>query len=431
MDAAILAALIVLNGVFALSEIALVSARGALLKAQAADPGAAAALRAKEDPTAYLSTVQIGITCIGILNGIVGEAALAPPLADWLVGLGLGEDATRTLATALVVVLVTYATIVFGELVPKRLGQIHPERVARRVARPLLWLAMIARPFVRLLTASTRIVLAALGVRDERARRVTEEDIHALLAEGSEAGVIEEHERDMVRNVFRLDDRQLGSLMVPRRDVVALDAKLPWQENAKRIEEQAHTRYPVVRGGMREIIGVISARRILGAALHGRPPDLERDAQPPVYVPESLTAMELLQSFRRSNVQLAFVIDEYGEVLGIVTLRDLFEAITGEFAPQRPEDRWAVAREDGSWLLDGLIPIPELKDLLRLEIVPEQERYHTLSGMIMVLLGRLPRTADSAEWAGWRFEIVDMDGKRVDKVLAKRVAPPPNQPNAG
>jgi putative hemolysin len=274
-------------------------------------------------------------------------------------------------------------------------------------------------------------VLAALGVRDERARRVTEEDIHALLAEGSEAGVIEEHERDMVRNVFRLDDRQLGSLMVPRRDVVALDAKLPWQENAKRIEEQAHTRYPVVRGGMREIIGVISARRILGAALHGRPPDLERDAQPPVYVPESLTAMELLQSFRRSNVQLAFVIDEYGEVLGIVTLRDLFEAITGEFAPQRPEDRWAVAREDGSWLLDGLIPIPELKDLLRLEIVPEQERYHTLSGMIMVLLGRLPRTADSAEWAGWRFEIVDMDGKRVDKVLAKRVAPPPNQPNAG
>ena len=431
MDAAILAALIMLNGVFALSEIALVSARSSILKARPDEPGAAAALRAKQDPTAFLSTIQIGITCIGILNGIVGEAALAPPLAHWLIGLGLGEEAGRRLATGLVVVLVTYATIVFGELVPKRLAQIEPEAVARRVASPLLWLATLARPVVRLLASSTRLVLAALGVRDERMRKVTEEEIHALLAEGSDAGVIEEHERDMVRNVFRLDDRQLGSLMVPRRDVVALDLKLPWSENAKRIERAAHTRYPVVRGGMREIVGVISARRILTATLHGAPPDLEREAQPPVYVPESLTGMELLQSFRRSSVQLAFVVDEYGEVLGIVSLRDLLEAITGEFAPQSPEDRWAVARDDGSWLLDGLIPVPELKDLLRLDSVPEEQRYHTLSGMIMMLLGRLPRTADTVEWEGWRFEVVDMDGKRVDKVLAKCVAPAPNQAPAG
>ena len=428
MDAAILAALIVLNGVFAMSEIALVSARTALLRAQADDPGTATALRLKQDPTAFLSTVQIGITCIGILNGIVGAAAFAPPLADWLRALGLEAEAARHWSTALVVLLITYVSIVFGELVPKRLGQIRPEAVARRMARPMQWLAALMRPFVRLLTVSTRLVLGLLGVKDERMRAVTEEEIHALLAEGSEAGVIEEHERDMVRNVFRLDDRKIGSLMVPRRDVVFLDANLPWEENAQRIESAEHTRYPVARGGMREIVGVISARQILTKALHGAAPDLARDLQQPVYVPESLTGMELLQSFRSSNVQLAFVVDEYGEVLGIVTLRDLLEAITGEFTPQRPEDRWAVAREDGSWLLDGLVPIQELKDLLELASLPEEQRYHTLSGLLMVLLGRLPHTADRAECAGWRFEVVDMDGKRVDKVLATRLPAPPAAP---
>ncbi|HEX6155453.1 MAG TPA: hemolysin family protein, partial [Burkholderiales bacterium] len=266
-------------------------------------------------------------------------------------------------------------------------------------------------------------------VKDERMRAVTEEEIHALLAEGSEAGVIEEHERDMVRNVFRLDDRKIGSLMVPRRDVVYLDASLPWEENAKRIESAEHTRYPVVRGGMREIVGLVSARQILTKALHGNAPDLQRDLQPPVYVPESLTGMELLQSFRGSNVQLAFVIDEYGEVLGIVTLRDLMEAITGEFTPQRPEDRWAVKREDGSLLLDGLIPVPELKDLLGLKALPDEQRYHTLSGLVMMLLGRVPQTADRAEWGGWRLEVVDMDGKRVDKVLATRLPAPASPPD--
>jgi putative hemolysin len=423
MDAAILGALILLNGAFAMSEIAVVSARSGLLQARAGeDAGAAAALRLKHDPTAFLSTVQIGITCIGILNGIVGEAALAPPLADVLQRLGLDAGLARGASTAAVVVLVTYLTIVFGELVPKRLGQLSPEAVARRIARPMQWLAMAMRPFVRLLTASTRLTLGALGLEDERMRRVTEEEIHALVAEGSEAGVIEEHERDMVRNVFRLDDRKIGSFMVPRRDVVFLEAEMPWAENARRIENAEHTRYPVARRGMREILGVISARHILTKTLHGRTPDLEHDLQAPVYVPESLTGLELLQSFRASNVQFAFVIDEYGEVLGIVTLRDLLEAITGEFTAQRPEDQWAVARDDGSWLLDGMIPVPELKDRLGLGALPEEQRYHTLSGMLMMLLGRLPQTADSAQWAGWRFEVVDMDGKRVDKVLATRVA---------
>lgn len=425
MDIAILFGLILLNGVFAMSEIALVAARKARLQPLAAqgDPGAVAALRLHQEPTDFLSTIQIGITSISILNGIVGEAALAPILVEWLRARGVEGRAVDIASTALVVVLITYFSIVLGELVPKRLGQLDPEAVARRVARPMEWLARVGRPFVKLLGGSTRIVLRALGVGEAQARPVTEEEINALLAEGSDAGVIEEEEHDMVRNVFRLDDRQIGSLMVPRRDVVALDIELPWEENVKRIEESGHTRYPVVRKGLRDIVGVISARGLLKRALHGEAPDWKSDLQPPVFVPESLTGMELLQNFRASGVQLAFVVDEYGEVLGIVTIRDVLEAITGEFRSGRAEDQWAVRRDDGSWLLDGLIPIPELKDRLELKELPEEERYHTLSGMLMMLLGRLPQTGDKAYWQRWSFEIVDMDGKRIDKVLATLLQP--------
>jgi putative hemolysin len=420
MDVAILLALILLNGAFAMSEIALVAARKGRLQplAEEGDAGALAALRLHQGPTEFLSTMQIGITSIGILNGIVGEAAFAPVLAEWLRARGLESRFADYASTAAVVVLITYFSIVLGELVPKRLGQLDPEAVARRVARPMELLARIARPFVNLLAGSTRFVLRALGVKDEQARPVTEEEIHALLVEGSESGAIEEEEHDMVRNVFRLDDRQIGSLMVPRRDVVYLDANLPWQENVRRIEASGHTRYPVVRGGLRDIVGVISARTLLKKALHGQAPDWASDLQPPVFVPETLTGMELLQNFRISGVQLAFVMDEYGEVLGIVTLRDVFEAITGEFFSTVAEDQWAVRRDDGSWLLDGLIPVPELKDRLELRDLPEEERYNTLSGLVTVLLGRLPQTGDKADFGGWRFEIVDMDGKRIDKVLA-------------
>jgi magnesium and cobalt exporter, CNNM family len=427
MDVAILFALILLNGAFAMSEIALITARRARLQpvADEGDAGAVAALRLHAQPTQLLSTVQIGITSISILNGIVGEAALAPHVAEWLRTHGFAGRSTDYVATALVVLVITYFSIVLGELVPKRLGQLDPEAVARRVARPMQWLALIAKPFVKLLAGSTTLVLRALGVKDDRARPVTEEEIHALLVEGSETGVIEEHEHDMVRNVFRLDDRQIGSLMVPRRDVVYLDADVPWEQSVKRIEQHDHTRYPVVRGGFRNIVGFISARQILRALIAGKLPDLTKDLQPPVFVPESLTGMELLQNMRASGVQIAFVVDEYGEVLGIVTLRDVLEAITGEFRSGRAEDQWAIKREDGSWLLDGLIPVPELKDRLELKELPEEERYNTLSGMLMMLLGRLPQTADHVEWQGWRFEIVDMDGKRIDKVLATHVAPPP------
>ena len=427
MEITILFALIILNGVFAMSEIALITARKAQLQnlAQAGDSAAAAAIQLGEDPNRFLSTIQVGITLIGILYGIIGEAALARPFSLWLEDLGLQNPLAEYSATALVVLGITFFSIVLGELVPKRLGQINPEPIARLVARPMQWLAVVSMPFVRLLSGSTRLILRIFGVQEKSGPSVTQEEIHLMLAEGSNAGVIEYQEHQMVRNVFRLDDRQIASLMVPRSDAVYLDVEEPLEDNIRRVEASAHSRFPVIRGNWEEVLGVASARQFLTQTLRGEKPNLTENLQPTVFVPESLTGIELLENFKNSGTHLAFVIDEYGEVQGIVTLQDVMEAITGEFKPARPEDAWAVKREDGSWLLDGFIPIPELKDRLGLNQVPEEEkgRYNTLSGMVMLLIGRLPQTADQCEWEGWVFEVMDMDGNRIDKVLA-RAKPP-------
>lgn len=429
MEIAVLTALIFLNGLFAMSEMALITARKARLKRMVdeGDASATVALRLGDDPTRFLSTVQIGITSIGVLNGIVGEAALAGPLAGWLAGVGVSSPYDGYAATALVVVLVTYFSIVIGELVPKRLGQSNPELLARIVARPIEWLAVATRPFVQLLSISTNGLLRLFGVKDNGAAAVTEEEIHAMLVEGTTAGVIESHEHAMVRNVFRLDDRQIGSLMVPRADLVLLDVEASFEDNLARIERSDHARFPVVRGRIDKLLGIVNARQWLSSVVRDGDRDLStQPLQQPLFVPETLTGMELLDNFRSSDVHMAFVIDEYGEIQGIVTLQDLIEAITGEFHPRDPTQSWAVQREDGSWLLDGHIPVPELKDRLGLVSVPEEERgrYHTLSGMMMLLSGRLPKASDSVQWQGWRLEIVDMDGRSIDKVLASRVVDP-------
>ncbi|MBK7664980.1 MAG: HlyC/CorC family transporter [Sterolibacteriaceae bacterium] len=425
MEIPLLLGLIVLNGLFAMSEIALLTARKARLQklAEEGDRSSVFALRLAEDPTRFLSTIQIGITSISILNGIVGEAILARPLALWLQSLGAQRDASEIGATALVVIVITYLSIVLGELVPKRLGQISPEPIARIVARPMLWLAILGKPFVKLLSTSTNLVLRLLGARASGSNAVTEEEIHAMLAEGSNAGVIEHHEHAMVRNVFRLDDRQIASLMIPRADIVYLDVDDPIEINLRKIETAVHTRFPVCKGGLSDVLGMVSAKQLLTQTIRGEKPALTANLQPAVFVPESLTGMELLDNFRSTSMQSALVIDEYGEIQGLVTVRDVLEAITGEFKPPNLEDAWAIQRADGSWLLDGLIPVPELKDRLGLRQVPEEEkgRYNALSGMLMLLLGRVPQTTDHAEWEGWRFEVIDMDGKRVDKVLASRV----------
>ena len=428
MEIALLFSLILLNGLFAMSEIALVTARKARLQKliDDGDRAAAAAVKLGEDPTRFLSTIQIGITSIGVLNGIVGEAALAAPLATWMASVGVPEQYSQLAATGLVVVLITYFSIVVGELVPKRIGQSNPELLARFVARPINWLAIATKPFVVLLSISTKGLLRVLGIQQGNANAVTEEEIHAMLAEGTSAGVIESHEHTMVRNVFRLDDRQIGSLMVPRSDVVVLDLEESFEVNMARVEASDHARFPVVRGDLNNVAGVVNGRKWLSQALRGGERELATlPLQEPLYVPETITGMELLGNFRQSGGQMAFVIDEYGEVQGIVTLQDLIEAITGEFSPRDPDTSWAVQRDDGSWLLDGHIPVPELKDRLGLDTVPDEERgrYHTLSGLMMLLTGRLPKEGDTVDWETWRFEIVDMDGRTIDKVLATRRDP--------
>ena len=423
MDVALLVFLILLNGVFAMSEMALASSRKARLQVmvETGDQGAIAAMALHENPTHFLSTVQIGITSIGVLNGIVGDAAFSEPLAHWLSQtFPVAHTAALIGATALVVVIITFLTIIFGELVPKRVGQLYPEAVSRLTARPMNVLSIAARPFVRLLSATTQAVLGLLGVRDTGNRGVTEEEIAASLEEGLDAGVIEAHEHQMVRNVFRLDDRQIGSMMVPRGDIAWLEVAAPREAILAVLVAHGHSRYPVCRGGLDDVLGVVTAQQLLMQLARSSELSLVDAMQPAVFVPETLSGMELLEHFRGSKVPMVFVVDEYGVVQGVITLRDVLEAITGEFTPAQAEDAWAVQRDDGSWLVDGLIPVPELKDRLGLKQLPDEDRgrYNTLAGMIMLLLGRLPHTTDTVEWEGWRFEVVDLDGKRVDKVLA-------------
>ena len=425
MDVALLVFLIVLNAGFAMSEMALTTSRKARLQVlhESGERGAEAAIDLHDHPTKFLSTVQLGITSITLLNGIVGDAAFSEPLGDWLQTVfTLHPRTAHVTATALVVFIITVLTIIFGELVPKRIGQMFPETVAANVAPTMQWLSAATRPLVVMLSKMTEGVLHLLGVRGDGRREVTEEEIAASLEEGLDAGVIEAQEHQMVRNVFRLDDRQIGSMMIPRAEIRWLDANAPIADVLKAVVDEAHARYPVCRGGLDDVIGVVTAQGLLRPLAEGRTPVLTEMLQPPVFVPETLSGMELLDHFRANVAQLVFVVDEYGAVQGVITLRDVLEAITGEFGPESADDAWALRREDGTWLMDGLIPVPELKDRLELKELPEEDRgrYNTLAGMIMLLLGRLPRTTDSVEWGPWRFEVVELDGKRVDKVLVSR-----------
>ena len=424
-DVLLLLGLIFLNGLFAMSEIALVASRRARLQVRLedGDKRADTALKLQSNPTWALSTIQVGITSIGILSGIVGESALATPVADLLVAWGLSAETAKMIGLVLVVVLVTYFSIVLGELVPKRLGQVNPEGIACRVAGPLRWLSLIMSPFVKLLSASTEGLLKLCGQSGKEEASVTEEEIHAMIEEGSESGVIEASERDMVRNVFRLDDRQVGSIMIPRSDIEWLDLEDSREENIRKIQTSRRSRLVVAEGSLDNIRGICSTRTLLQQMLESEKPDFTKNLLSATYVPESLNGMELLEHFKGTDVPLALVVDEYGAVVGLVTPRDLLEAIAGEFKPETTDEAWAVPREDGSWFLDGIIPVPELKDCLKLQSVPEEEagRYNTLSGMMMLLLMRLPKTGDIVTWEGWKFEVADMDGRRIDKVLAQRV----------
>jgi putative hemolysin len=422
MDFLLIAFLTLLNGLFAMSEMALASSRKARLVAMAetGDGGAAAALKLMEGPTQFLSTVQVGITSIGILNGIIGEAAFSAELAQWMRTQGMPPKISEYAATALVVAVITYVTIVFGELVPKRIGQLYPEQVSRIAARPMRWLAKAAGPFVRLLSASTQAVLKVLAIDTTASRGMTEEEIAHSLEEGVDAGVIEQHEHQMVRNVFHLDDRALASMMVPRSEVRWLDASLSVRDCLRRASEVgAHSWYPVCRGSLDEVVGVISVPQLIKLGVDHAGP-VEPHLLPGLFVPETLTGMELLEQFRMRAARLVFVVDEYGIVQGLITPHDLLEAITGELQPQASGQAWAMQREDGSWLLDGLMPVSELKARLEIKDLPEEDkgRYNTVAGLLMAVSGQLPQAGEKIDCGDWVFEVLDLDGKRIDKVLA-------------
>ncbi|QTD46129.1 hemolysin family protein [Ottowia testudinis] len=426
MDLLLIVFLTLLNGLFAMSELAVASSRKARLAAmeESGDAGAGAALRLMERPTQFLSTVQVGITSIGMLNGIVGEAAFSGPVADWLTGFGISEKAASISATALVVVAITFTTIIFGELVPKRIGQMFPETVARWIAQPMTWLALAAKPFVALLSLCTQWVLKLLRIDESHGRAVTEEEISASLEEGVDAGLIEEHEHQMVRNVFHLDDRSLSSLMVPRGDIEWLEADRSVTEAldyvARHGDNGAHSWYPVCQGSLDDVIGIISVAKLiaLGAASSE---SIASHVSPAAFVPETLSGMELLEQLRAKSGRMVFIVDEYGVVQGLMTPRDLLEAITGELKPGAHIDAWATPLPDGAWMLEGLMPINELKARLDIDDLPNEDkgRYNTLAGLLLAEAGQLPKPGDVIDCAGWTFEVMEMEGRRIDRVMAR------------
>ncbi len=429
MDFLLIILLTVLNGAFAMSELALTASRKVRLQtlAEGGDNGAKAALALLDNPTQFLSVVQVGITSIGMLNAIVGEAAFSDHVSHWLEAtLRISHKASEISATAIVVTLITFVTILFGELVPKRIGQLYPETVARIMSRPMTWVATAAKPFVRLLSVCTQGILTLLRLDTSDTRGVTEAEISASLEEGVDAGIIEEHEHQMVRNVFHLDDRPLTSMMLPRTDIAWLDASATVAECLAQASDGgnkgAHSWYPVCRGSLDDVVGIVSVARLLERGTR-YPYSVGALVEPAIYVPETLSGMELIEQFRTKAARMVFVVDEYGVVQGLLTPHDLLEAITGELQPDAQTQAWATQQADGSWLLDGLMPVAELKARLDIEDELPQEdrgRYNTLAGLLMVVAGNLPAKGESVLCAHWRFEVVALEGRRIDKVLARR-----------
>lgn len=423
MDLLIVVVLVLINGVLAASELSIVSIRKARLQPRAdeGDAGARTALALAAEPDRFLSTVQIGITLIGIVAGAFGGAALTEPVADWLQRVPPLAPYAGAVAGLLVVGLITYLSLLIGELVPKRLALQNPEAIAVRVARPLAILARVAAPIVAFLAFTSDLVLRLIGARASTEPPVTEEEVELLLQEGTRHGVFAEAERVVVQGVFDLGDRNTGELMTPRRKMVVLDLAQPDAENRRRIAEAPHTTFPVVDGSSDNVVGLVSVKALWGRNDPDAPLDLAGAMMAPMFVPESAPVLRVLEQFRRAGTHLALVVDEYGGVEGLLTMQDVLDAIAGDLdAPDEANDGRAVRRADGSWLLDGSLPAHEVRELLEIDELPGEEdgEFETLGGFIMTTLGHVPAVGEMAETSGWRFEVADMDGNRVDRVLA-------------
>ncbi|OUL28604.1 hypothetical protein BV372_24725 [Nostoc sp. T09] len=418
----IILVLIIANGVFSMSEMAIVSARKVRLQQMAnqGDVKARVALKLAESPNQFFSTIQIGITLIGILTGAFGGATIAAKLAVYVKLIPFLAPYSQPFSFGIVVLIITYLSLIVGELVPKRLALNNPEAIAAFVAIPMRALAAIASPAVYLLSASTEMVLRVLGITPSTEPQVTEEEIKILIEQGTEAGTFEEAEQDMVERVFRLGDRPVSSFMTPRPDIVWLDLDDTVEENRQKMVESAYSRYPVCQEGLDNVLGVIPVTDLLARSFKGESLDLTVGLRQPVFVPESTRGLKVLELFKQTITHMALVVDEYGVIQGLVTLNDIMSEIVGDVPAGPGQDQpQAVQREDGSWLLDGMLPVEEFLEIFDMEEWQSEERgsYQTLGGFVITHLGRIPAAADHFEWQGMRFEVMDMDGNRVDKVL--------------
>lgn len=417
----ILLLLVLVNGFFALSEIAVVSSRRARLQQYALEgrSGAATALKLAEDPTGFLSSVQVGITLIAILSGAYGEAALAAPLSAALEGLPYVGPHASSVSTGIVILIIAFVSLI-GELVPKRLALRNPERLACIVAPPMRLISQIAHPIIWMLRYVTDLILGLFAMPSLEDPRMTEEEVKTLIAEGTEAGIFEQAEKEMLEGVFRVADRSVRAIMTPRPDVVWLDLDDEIEASYGVIAESGHSRFPIAKDDVDNIIGIVHTKDLLDQTRRGGKIDLKAVAHDPVYIHEGTPVLKLLESFRATTVHMAVVLDEHGTVQGIVTPTDILVAIAGDLPEREGDDEpSAVMRADGSWLLDGQMPVYEVERTLEIRGLSAREHeYTTLAGFVLSELGHIPVPGETFDWGKWRFEVVDLDGRRIDKVLA-------------
>ena len=425
--------LVAVNGLFVMAEMAVVSSRKPRLQqfANEGSHGAQTALDLATHPDRFLATTQIGITLIAILTGALGERTLTERLSqklDQVPHLAILAEYKESIAFAIVIMAITYISLVIGELLPKRLALHNPERIASATSSFMDFISRLCRPAVAFISGSTRVVMSALRLRPSEEPPVTEEEIKVMMEQGTEAGVFEETEHDIVKSIFKLGDRAVSALMKPRREVIWLDLDDPFIENQKKLASSSYSRFPVAQGSLDNVLGIVQTKDLLTRCLAGSKMDLKENLRPPLFVPEGLPALRLLEMFKKSRTHMALVVDEYGGVEGLVTLNDILEDLVGDVASvDMPEERQIFQRPDGSWLIDGKLQVDDLKEVLGLSKLPDEESgsYQTLGGLVMLQVGRVPVTGDAFETEGYTFEVVDMDGKRVDKVLVSKA--PQNQ----
>ncbi|HEX9173293.1 MAG TPA: hemolysin family protein [Telluria sp.] len=439
-DILIILALILLNGIFAMSELALVSAKRLRLEKLAGDGsrGAHVALKLAEEPSNFLSTVQVGITLISIFNGAFGEASLADRLAPELQMVPVVAPYAREVALGIVVLSITFVSIIFGELVPKRIAILYPEQLATWVAPALRSLSVFTKPLVMALSLTTDFIMKLLGMSQAKDEVPTPEEITGMIKEGTEAGVFEKTEYDIVSRALRLDQRRLKALMTPRVDLDLLDADASVALTLERVAASRYSRLPVYRGDRSQIIGVVRARDLFEQAIRAHSVemiDLQAAMKPALFVPETVSAIDLLELFKKTRHELALIVDEYGDIQGMVTLADVMDALVGDVATVGQTGQTdAVQRDDGSWLVEGSMPLDRLRDLLHTDAgFPDEDTgaYHTVAGLILYQLGYIPKPSEHIEWADFRIEVVDMDGNRIDRLLIARTeqgTPAPNAP---